>query len=131
MSGIVLHYAREAPLEKLTAQVKRAITDETLSKLVDRLTKDVNALKTEIQNMDTHTAQLLQLEADVNRLCLEDDDWMKNKKEEDDNPRYVVNTITGRCRMILIRTGLPTFWKTRCTWLYGLAYHEDSQTPVV
>ena len=97
---------------------------------MDRLTKDVNALKTEIQKMDTHTAQLLQLEADVNRLCLEDDVRMKNTKEEDDNPRYVVNTITGRCHMILIRTGLPMFWKTRCTWLYGLAYHEERRTPV-
>ena len=82
-----------------------------------------------MQKMDSHTAQLLQLEAEVNRLCLEDDAKRQNNKEEEEEPRYVVNTITGRCHVILIRTGLPMFWKTRCTWLYGLAYHEERRTP--
>ena len=41
MSGVVLHYAREASLGSMTSQAKQAAADETLSKLVNKFTNDV------------------------------------------------------------------------------------------
>ena len=79
--------------------------------------------------MDTHTTQLFQLEADVNRPCLGNDVKTKHKKEEDDEQHLVVNTISGRCHVTLFRFVLPVLWKIRCIELRGLAYYEERQTP--
>ena len=53
----MLHYAREAPMETITAQVKTAQANDTIGEPIDKLSKDVTTLKTDLKNMDKHTME--------------------------------------------------------------------------
>ena len=115
-------------METITAQVKTALAKDTIGELIDKLSKDVTALKTDLKNLDKHTVELIRLELDVARLSQESDG--KPKAIEDAEPQYVVNSITGKCHKILIKSGIPMTWKTRCTWNFGLGRYELKQEPV-
>ena len=64
-SPVVLHYARDAPMETITAQVKTALAKDTIGELINKLTKDVAMMETELKNMDQHTLDLIRLELEV------------------------------------------------------------------
>ena len=42
----------------------------------------------------------------------------------------VVNPVTKKCHRVLIKTGVPKFWRARCSWDFGLTHHEFRAEPV-
>ena len=127
-SDVVLHYARGAPMETITSQVRSALADKTVTDLIEHLTAEVSQPKEDMAKMDTHTAKLLDIEAEVVRLTQEAESTPA-AKEDTEEAQYVINTITNKCHKILTRTGNPRNWKTRCTWVYGLGYYEICSSP--
>mgnify|MGYP002281116694 CR=1 FL=1 len=129
-SDVVLHYVRESPLETITKQVRGAIADKTVTDLVAKLAGEVDTLKKGLAAMDDSTAHLLRLEAELSQL--------KSKQDEDEakgegiveKGSYIINPITGKCHKALVYTGLPRFWKTRCSWQYGLTHYEPRDRPL-
>ena len=43
---------------------------------------------------------------------------------------YVANPVTGKCHKALVYTGLPKFWRARCSWTFGLTHYNLQDTPV-
>ena len=59
---VVLHYARLAPLEGITRQVKDLNDTKSLGKLLQELKGDIAAIKTKLPDLDSQTHKLLELE---------------------------------------------------------------------
>ena len=80
--------------------------------------------------MDDSTAQLLKLEAEISELTSRQDDRTSTGKETDADAQYIINPVTRKCHRALIHWGLPKFWKTRCSWSFGLTHYESRSSPV-
>ena len=128
-SPVVLHYAREAPLETLTTQVKSSIAGDTVKELVDKLRKEVDGLKAELAKLDNNTAYLLKMEAEVARLTDAQDEAAIDETAAKEF-ECVVNPVTKKCHRVLIKSGVPKFWRARCSWDFGLTHHEFREGPV-
>ena len=87
-------------------------------------------MKKELSRLDDNTTQLLKMEAEINRLAIQQDTREDDGKEVEDDALYIVNPITGKCHRALVRKGLPKFWRTRCSWNYGLGHYETRSTPL-
>ena len=129
-SDVALHYVRESPLETLTKQVKGAIADQTISDLVAKLSGEVDSLRQELANMDEATAQLLRLEAEVSQLRAKQDEKEAVGEDLVEKGLYIINPTTGKCHKALVYTGLTNFWKTRCSWQFGLTHYESRDLPL-
>ena len=44
----MLHYAQDAPMETIIAQVKTALAKDTIGELINKLTKDVAMMEAEL-----------------------------------------------------------------------------------
>ena len=115
-------------METITSQVRSALADKTVGDLIENLTAEVNTLKAEMAKMDAHTAKLLDIEAEVVKI-MKESEHEPATSEIQEEPQFVINTITNKCHRIMTRTGNPRTWKTRCTWIYGLGYYAVCSTP--
>ena len=127
---MVLHDVRESPLDTLTKQVKGAIADKTISDLVAKLSSEVDSLRHELSSMDASTAQLLRLEAEVSQLKANQDEKEAFGEDLVEKGLYIISPTTGKCHKALVYAGLPTFWKTRCSWQFGLTHYESRGQPL-
>ena len=124
-------------LRRFTTQVKSSIAGDAVKVLVDKLRKEVDGLKAELAKMDRNTSYLLKLEAEVARSKDAQDEAVTEEMdtavtEEMDTKDFecVVNPVTKKCHRVLIKTGVPKFWRARCSWDFGLTHHEFRAEPV-
>ena len=92
-----------------------ALADTTLTDLVDQLKAEVADLRQEMANLDDGTGQLLALELECATLKKQQyDEDNKGATRIENANLFVKNPVTNKCHRVLIQSGLPLFWKTKC-----------------
>ena len=126
-SPVILHYAREAPLEELTENIKENVRKQSLGTVEAKVSKDDKTLKEFTAGLDEHTTKLPQLEASLKKLAEKMDDRTNCQLK---SPEYVLNPVSGVYHRIALMRGQPCFWYSQCGWEFGLTYHEAVSVPV-
>lgn len=141
-SPMLLHYARAAPLTKVTQEYENAIHRNSITAALDQLRQQMQDLRNDqgerprrdnsvtdrmtvienrLQVLDEFTRRLVQSELEQVKLQLLD------KPAE-----FIKNTITGTWHKAAV-DGLghpPSRWKTRCGWPFGLnEFCRNSKLP--
>ena len=117
-------------MESLTNQVRGALADSTVSDVISKLSTEVEDLKKELSRLADNTAQLLKMEAEINKLAIQQDTRTYDGTSVKYDALYIINPITSKCHRALVRKGLPKFWRARCSWNYGLGHYETRSTPI-
>ena len=128
-SPMILHYARSAPLTRLTQQFQDLTTRQNLNEILDDLQQRVKELqsKTLAVSMIDWERKMKILEDRMAELDLSTKNMIRQechqlKQSMFDIPaQYVQNILSGAWHKISVDglTESPCFWTTRCGWKFG------------
>ena len=122
-SPVILHYARLAPLQGLTAQIKDLNSVGSLGKIVSQLRSKVKAIRDAVPAMDEYTQQLVELEVKMANLI-----ESKVSAKPPELP-VVRNEKTGCHHHIIDTDGPPATWITKCKFEFAFVPHVRLAAP--